>query len=65
VSNPQRNHQPAEAATGTFGYFLVRVRRAVADGGDCTGIIERIGTGEKREFRDAVELARLVEEWSQ
>jgi hypothetical protein len=48
-----------------LGYFIVRVRRSVTPGsGEFTGVVERLGSGEKREFRTSDELARVVEEWS-
>ena len=46
-------------------YFVVRVRRTPGAGiGEVTGFVERLGTGEKREFRSSAELAQVVEEWS-
>ena len=48
-----------------LGYFIVRVRRQPGTTlADVTGIVERLGSGEKRPFRTSAELAQLVEEWS-
>ncbi len=48
-----------------LGYFMVKIRRSGADpGGDISGVVERLGSGEKREFRSCDELARVVDEWS-
>ncbi len=48
-----------------FAYFMVRLQRPAA-GGDTTlaGVVERLGTGEKREFASAAELYDLLELWS-
>ena len=54
-----------DAGPHRLGYFIVRVRRTVTPGeGEFTGLVELLGTGEKREFRTSAELARVVEEWS-
>jgi hypothetical protein len=48
-----------------FGYFIVRVRRFPGTPlGECTGVVEHLGSGEKRQFRSSGELAQVVEEWS-
>lgn len=48
-----------------LGYFVVRVRRlAGMPLGECTGLVEHLATGEKREFRNSEELAKVVAEWS-
>jgi hypothetical protein len=48
------------------GYFIVRVRRiSGAALGDVSGVVERLGTGEKREFRSSTELAQVVAEWAE
>ena len=48
-----------------LGYFVVRVRRLPGMPiGECTGLVERLGTGEKREFKSSEELAQVVAEWS-
>ena len=55
------------AAVDEFAYFMIRVRRNAgkgADGSPLTGVIERLGSGEKCAFEDAKELVRLVNTWS-
>jgi hypothetical protein len=48
-----------------LGYFVVRVRRLPGMAvGECSGLVERLATGEKREFRSKEELAQVVAEWS-
>jgi hypothetical protein len=56
-----------------FQYFMVRVRRttdAGADGGvppeghPLTGVVERLNSGEKRNFASANELLQLVAAWT-
>jgi hypothetical protein len=48
-----------------LGYFVVRVRRLPGmPVGECSGLVERLATGEKREFRSKEELAQVVAEWS-
>jgi hypothetical protein len=48
-----------------LGYFIVRVRRGPdLSAGECAGVVERVGTGEKREFRTSAELIRALTEWS-
>jgi hypothetical protein len=50
-----------------YSYFMVRVRHPSA--GDprgpaaCTGLVERLDTGEKRAFGSADELQRLLVSW--
>lgn len=62
--------QPSNSVTETvaqerLGYFMVRIRRSADDQpGEFAGIVERLGTGEKRAIRNSVELAQVVEEWS-
>ncbi len=66
MQTPQQ--RPADAALSAvdrLGYFMVKIRRSGADpGGDISGVVERLGSGEKREFRSCDELARVVDEWS-
>lgn len=48
------------------GYFIVRVRRMSGTAlGDVSGVVERLGTGEKREFRSSSELAQVVADWAE
>jgi hypothetical protein len=55
----------AAAAEERVGYFMVRIRRLPTDPpGEVTGVVERLGSGEKRTFRTSSELARVVDDWS-
>jgi len=54
-------------AVDEFAYFMIRVRRKAgkgAEGSPLTGVIERLGSGEKYAFENAKELVRLVNTWS-
>jgi hypothetical protein len=63
-SQPSGIQTPA-AGSPALGYFIVRVRRLPGTAiGDVTGVVERLGTGEKRLFQSSAELAQVVAEWS-
>lgn len=47
-----------------FQYFMIRLARSNADPGCLSGLIERIGSGEKRTFGTGEELVHLFESWS-
>lgn len=48
-----------------YTHFFARVNCPVADGpAGMTGIVERLGTGEKRAFGSGDELLRFMCEWS-
>ncbi len=66
MPDPQPLTTPIDSAAGErFGYFMVRIRRTEQDpDGVFSAVIERIGTGEKREVRSSGELVAVVEEWS-
>jgi hypothetical protein len=66
MSDPQPVPPPIDSAAGErFGYFMVRIRRTERDpSAGFSAVIERIGTGEKREVRSSSELVAVVEEWS-
>jgi hypothetical protein len=66
MTDPQLPETETTLATaGRLGYFVVRVRRLPGMPiGECTGLVERLATGEKREFRSSGELAAVVAEWS-
>ena len=62
---PHQSPHPSGSPLGS-GYFIVRVRRiSGAALGDVSGVVERLGTGEKREFRSSSELAQVVAEWAE
>lgn len=53
------------ASAPGLSYFVVRVRRLPGTAlGDVSGVVERLGTGEKRPFVSSAELNRIIEEWS-
>jgi hypothetical protein len=59
-------HQPEGAgeAAESSGYFLVRVHYPLAtDVRELSGMIERLGRGEKRSFRSGEELLRMLTAW--
>lgn len=65
TSQPPEPPPPAGSPLGS-GYFIVRVRRISGAGvGDVSGVVERLGTGEKRAFRSSTELAQVVAEWAE
>ena len=43
-----------------FEYFMVRVTRSAREPGRVAGLIERLGSGEKRSFDTGEQLAQLV-----
>lgn len=52
-------------ALESFTYFMVRVRRPPGERAPgLVGVIERVGTGEKREFETSDELVRTMLAWS-
>jgi hypothetical protein len=60
----------AQPSPQRFEYFMLRLHRpaarpeaAGADGLPLAGTVERLGTGDKRTFADAVELTRLMDDW--
>ena len=54
-------------AVDEFAYFMIRVRRKAGKGAEhdpLTGVIERLGSGEKSAFEGPEELVRLVATWT-
>lgn len=51
-----------------FSYFMVRLRHSSGGGspvdGSIAGLVEHLGTGEKRSFSSGDELLRLVGSWT-
>lgn len=57
---PARDH----AAEGpAFDYFMLRLSRSAAEPTRLSGIIERLGSGEKRRFETGEQLMGLVQGW--
>jgi hypothetical protein len=46
-----------------YSYFVVRLARLDADPNRLSGLIERLGSGEKRTFDDQDQLLRLFTSW--
>jgi hypothetical protein len=47
-----------------YNYFMVRLSASDADPQHFSGLIERLGSGEKRAFADQAELLHLFASWS-
>jgi hypothetical protein len=59
-----RREEPTDSAR--FAYFMVRVRiESPSDARSVDGMVERLGTGRKRDFRSGPDLLRLITDWSQ
>ena len=48
----------------TFEYFVVRLKRTDSNPNRITGLVERLGSGEKQAFDTAEHLARLISTWT-
>ena len=56
--------EPLIKATVQYGYFVLQARATRhPDGTEITGILENLGTGEKRSFEGCDALARLLDAW--
>ena len=56
--------EPLLKVTITHGYFVIQVRAARGPiGMELTGVLENLGTGEKRFFEGGEALAKLIHEW--
>jgi hypothetical protein len=56
--------EPLVKATVQYGYFVLQARATrTPDGVEITGILENLGTGEKRSFEGCDALVRLVDAW--
>ena len=53
--------------SGGFSYFMIRVHHEGGESGlgaaELAGVVERLGTGEKRAFGSGRELVELVSAW--
>ncbi|MBA3522129.1 MAG: hypothetical protein H0T90_06495 [Gemmatimonadales bacterium] len=49
-----------EGTTERFDYFMIRVTRSQREPDRVAGLIERLGSGEKRSFETGEQLVRLV-----
>lgn len=48
-----------------FDYFVIRVSRSAAQPERVVGLVERLGSGEKRVFETAEHLAALISGWTE
>jgi hypothetical protein len=48
----------------TFDYFVVRLNRTDPNRTRITGLVERLGSGEKQPFDTAEHLVRLISGWT-
>lgn len=48
----------------TFDYFVVRLNRTDPNPQRITGLVERLGSGEKQPFDTAEHLTRLLSTWT-
>lgn len=48
----------------TFDYFVVRLNRTDPNPQRITGLVERLGSGEKQSFDTAEHLTRLISSWT-
>ena len=56
--------EPLFKATIQYGYFVLQARATrTPDGFEIGGILENLGTGEKRSFEGCDALARLLDAW--
>lgn len=59
-------HSPDEdhgTTSERFEYFMIRVRRSNQDPERVAGLVERLGSGEKRSFETGDQLLRMVGGW--
>jgi len=56
------SHEPGRGEAGheRFEYFMVRITRSPSEPGRVAGLVERLGSGEKRSFDTGEQLAQLV-----
>jgi hypothetical protein len=58
-------HQPeGDDGTERFDYFMIRLSRSDREPYRVAGLIERLGSGEKRSFETGEQLIRLVGGWA-
>jgi hypothetical protein len=48
----------------SFDYFVVRLNRTESSTDRITGLVERLGSGEKQPFATAEHLVRLLSSWT-
>ena len=58
---------PSISAVDEFAYFMIRVRRKAGKGSEAdplSGVVERLGSGEKSEFEGPDQLIGLIANWA-
>ena len=60
----QGAHSPSVPGQGTAHYMVRVVATADLPEAACRGVVERLGSGEKRPFESSAELLRLLTTWS-
>jgi hypothetical protein len=60
---PHLPDQDSETTSERFEYFMVRLTRSDKDPERVAGLVERIGSGEKRSFETGDQLLRMVGGW--
>lgn len=60
MGNPSSVNDPIPS----FDYFVIRLDRTVPHPDRVTGLVERLGSGEKRAFDTAEHLTRLISMWT-
>lgn len=53
----------SELTTERFAHYMIRVSRRGPDHETLSGLVERLGSGEKERFETATELMRLLAAW--
>jgi hypothetical protein len=48
----------------SFDYFVVRLNRTDPNSNRISGLVERLGSGEKQPFDTAGDLVRLISTWT-
>lgn len=56
-------HLPDTDGSTRFDYFMIRISQRRGDPERIVGLIERLGTGEKRSFETGAQLLKLVAAW--
>ena len=58
------SENPRPSEIDWFDYFMVRLSRVANEPDRLSGLVERIGSGERRSFDTAEQLVDLVALWS-
>lgn len=61
--SPNLPDQDIETTSERFEYFMIRVTRSDKEPERVSGLVERLGSGEKRSFETGDQLLRMVGGW--